>query len=254
MFSGLIAQVTGADEEPGLDDRELERIDLGADVVAADPILQGWRPQAEPAHESTLQDAQDLLRKMAEAMTGPERRFFEPKMIWDVLPDGTIAYSDSSGYAIKLAGSDGTVNAVLRRDLHPESVTRRIREAMVEERLRALNEQAEDASGRSGAMLPGMMDALRDVLEERDFFEEVPVVRGLKATWEGALWIQQRGEDPWDDSGPIDVFEADGEYAGTLPPGEMPAAFGPDGLAACVEHDEFDVLTIVVRRLPAELR
>ena len=250
-FSGLIAQVTGADKEPGLDDRELERIDLGADVVATDPILQGWRPQSEPARESTMQDAQDFLRIMAEAMTGPESRFFEPKMIWDVLPDGTIAYSDSSGYAIKLAGSDGTVNAVLRRDLHPESVSRRIREAMVEERLRALDEQAEDASGRSGPMLPGMMDALRDVLEERDFFEEIPVVRGLQATWDGALWIQRRGEDPWDDSGPIDVFDADGEYAGTLPAGEMPAAFGPDGLVAYVERDEFDVPTIVVRRLAA---
>ena len=32
-----------------------------------------------------------------------EDRFFEPGLHWDVLPDGTIAYSDSSAYAIKLA-------------------------------------------------------------------------------------------------------------------------------------------------------
>ena len=56
MFSGLIAQMSEADEEAGLDDRGLERIDLGADVVAADPILQGWCPQVEPARQSTIQD------------------------------------------------------------------------------------------------------------------------------------------------------------------------------------------------------
>ena len=31
----------------------------------------------------------------------------------------------------------------------------------------------------------------------------------------------------------------------------MPDAFGPDGLAAFIETDEFDVETVVVRRLPA---
>ena len=146
---------------------------------------------------------------------------------------------------------------VLRRELHPETVTRSIRSATVEESLRELDEEVANASGPEAEMMaamPGMMDALRDAFERRGFHEEVPVVRGLKATWDGALWIQRRGEDPWDDSGPIDVFNGDGEYAGTLPPGEMPDAFGPDGLAAFVERDEMDVPTIVVRRLPAEVR
>jgi hypothetical protein len=31
---------------------------------------------------------------------------------------------------------------------------------------------------------------------------------------------------------------------------EIPAAFGPDGLAAYVETDEFEVPVVVVRRLP----
>ncbi len=34
----------------------------------------------------------------------------------------------------------------------------------------------------------------------------------------------------------------------------MPAAFGPDGLVAFWELDELDVPTIVVKRLPEEVR
>ena len=257
QISGMMAQVTGADEEPGIDDRGLERVDLSGDMVSATRILQAWSPPEDrPAAPLTVETALDVSR-MAEMFAG-DGRFFEPTLIWDVLPDGTIAYSDSSAYSITLVGKDGAARSVLRRPIQPEGVTRGIRAAMIEEQLRDFDEQTANASGPLGdlgAMMPaGMMDALRDALEKRDFFEEVPVVRGLKATWDGALWIQQRGDDPWDDSGPIDVFDANGEYAGTLPPAEMPAAFGPDGLVAFVERDEFDVPTIVVRRLPAEVR
>ena len=34
----------------------------------------------------------------------------------------------------------------------------------------------------------------------------------------------------------------------------MPLAFGPGGLVAFLELDELDVATIVVKRLPAEVR
>ncbi len=257
QLSGMMAQVTGAEEEPGIDDRGLERVDLSGDMVSATPILQAWSPPEDrPAAPLTVETALDPSR-MAEMVAG-DGIFFEPTLIWDVLPDGTIAYSDSSAYSITLVGKDGTARSVLRRPIQPEGVTRGIRAAMIEEELREFDEQTASASGPLGdlgAMMPaGMMEALRKALEKRDFFEEVPVVRGLKATWDGALWIQRRGDDPWDDSGPIDVFDADGEYAGTLPATEMPAAFGPDGLVAFVERDEFDVPTIVVRRLPAEVR
>jgi len=33
----------------------------------------------------------------------------------------------------------------------------------------------------------------------------------------------------------------------------MPAAFGPEGLAAFLEADEFDVRMVIVRRLPEGL-
>ena len=85
---------------------------------------------------------------------------------------------------------------------------------------------------------------------------EVPVLRGLRASWDGSLWVQRRGKDPWDANGPIDVLGPNGEYVGTLSAGEpgMPMAFGPDGLVAFVGHDEMDVATIVVKRLPEAVR
>ena len=44
----------------------------------------------------------------------------------------------------------------------------------------------------------------------------------------------------------------EGQYVGSYATGEMemPSSFGSDGLTAYLETDEFDVPTIVVRRLP----
>jgi len=76
----------------------------------------------------------------------------------------------------------------------------------------------------------------------------------MRTSWTGKVWAQRRGAEPVD-PGPIDVMTPTGQYVGTFPIGttEIPTAFGPDGLAAYVEADEFDVPVIVVRRLPDAL-
>ena len=192
-------------------------------------------------------------------MSSPEILcFLEPYLHWDLLPDGTIAYSDSSAYAIKLARAGGPVIDVLRRPIAPEAVTQPIRAAVIEEEIRKLERlySAGDASAGRERPRPEMFDVRRKEIENREFCEEVPVVRGVRATGDSGLWIQRRGEEPWDDSGPIDVFGADQEYVGTFAAGApgMPAAFAPDGLVAFWELDELDVPTIVVKRLPVEVR
>ena len=57
-------------------------------------------------------------------------------------------------------------------------------------------------------------------------------------------------------AGWIDVLTSEGEYVGTLWLEEtsMPGAFGPGGLVAFVETDEFEVPTIIVKRLPEAVR
>ena len=87
------------------------------------------------------------------------------------------------------------------------------------------------------------------------YYHEIPVVRDLRTTWEGAIWVQRRGDEPESD-GPIDILTPDGRYLGTFATGAtaMPDAFGPDGLAAFIERNELDVQTVVVRRLPPPVR
>lgn len=76
-----------------------------------------------------------------------------------------------------------------------------------------------------------------------------------ETSWEGTIWVRRRGEGPAGD-GPIDLLTADGRYLDPLPADAtaMPRAFGPEGLVAFVERDELDVPTVVVKRLPPELR
>jgi len=96
-------------------------------------------------------------------------------------------------------------------------------------------------------MMRGQVEAMR-------FYPELPVLMGVATSWTGKIWVQRRGDDPTD-GGPIDVMTSDGRYMGTLSAAAtgVPDAFGPDGLAAFVETDEFEVPVVVVRRLPAVL-
>ena len=260
-MGSLMRQAAGGEQGAapgGVDDRGLERLALSGDMVSATPILQGWRPPREEAEDLSLSDLMNPSAMMGMIADEP---FFEPGFHWDLLPDGTIAYSDSSAYAIKIADSGGEVTDVLTRPLSPEPVTARIREGAVADALREMDEAADnpqmaEVAEIASALMPGMMEAVREAIENRAFRDEVPVVRAVRATWDGGLWIQRGGEDPWNDDGPIDVFGGDREYVGTLPPSApgMPSAFGPDGLALYWELDEMDVPIIVVKRLPEGVR
>ena len=266
QMAGIFAEALGQDaevEDTGVDDRGLERLGLDGDVASAAPILQGWRvPREEGPKELSREDLVDPSAMME--MFG-DTRYFEPGFFWDLLPDGTIAWSDSSAYAIKLATPGGEVTDVLTRPISPKAVTRRIREGTIADAIRQMERGFEDqgqnpdlaqAREMMAAMMPDMMETMRKEAENRGFHEEIPVVLGVRATWDGGLWIQRHGEEPWDDEGPIDVFGGDRRYVGTFAAGapEMPAAFGPDGLVVYWEFDEMDVPTIVVKRLPEPVR
>ncbi len=264
-----MADITGEDvgeiPEAGVDERGLERLDLTGDLVSATPILQ---VRQVPREEMQLEfDMEDLLNPANLVGVGNNVRYYEPGFFWDVLPDGTIAYSDSTDYAIRIARPGGEVFDELRRPLSPAAVTDRIRRASIENAIRefegegalgveGVNPELAEIAEAMAPMMERMIDAFREAAEEREFYPEIAVVRGLRATWDGALWIQRRGEEPWDDSGPIDVFNADREYVGTFAAEDldMPVTFGPGGMVAHWEFDELDVPTLVVRRVPGAVR
>lgn len=213
--------------------RHVLRMDLTGDVVALDTVVHAWLPPGDA--------------------TG-----FVPPLIAGALPGGAVAYTDSSDYAIKVAGADGTLERVLTRPFVPEPVTDRIRREERERRLRGLEGDplgAGRSGGQRGAMMSGMADAMRASTESMEFHSVVPVVRALRTSWEGHIWVQRRGEEPVSD-GPIDLLSPDGRYLGTFAADAMPmpGAFGPGGLTAFVETDELGVQTVVVRRLPEGIR
>ena len=249
-----LSELMGREAEPRtdeLDDFGIGRIDLNAEVVVSDLVLQAWRaPREDPPDEVSASDILDRSRMLSTMLRGAtEGVFFEPTLRWDILPDGTIAYADSSAYAIKLVTPGGAAVQVLQRPIPPETVTDRLRSAAIEREIDRLTRIFVEVQG-------DMPDDFREKIEERGFYPEVPVILELRATWQGGLWIQRPGEDPWDTQGPIDVFGPDRQYVGTFAASTttMPEAFGPDGLVAYWEIDELDVPSIVVKRLPEGVR
>jgi len=223
---GTVSQGDPAgDPEPAI--RPVYRFVLTGEEAVQDTVIRAWRPSGD-----------------AEG--------FSPALVARALPDGRLVYTDSSAYAIKVAARDGELTRVLTRPFRPEPVTDRIREEEIERQL----EENEERAARSGDELAAARAELaRRRIRSMDFYHEVPVVRTLRTSWEGTIWVRRRGDEPGS-NGPIDLLTADGRYLGTLAADAtaMPSAFGPDGLVAFVEWDALGVPRVVVRRLPAEVR
>ena len=229
--------------------RTIERVRLdGSGGVETHTVLSAWAP---PHSDSEL----DIGGKTLVARGGA---LFEPQLHFDALAGGDIAYVESAAYEVKVADRDGRLLRIIRRPFRTQPVTDEIREAVKEQQIRNFNAEV------GGSEFFGA-EHLSDLLT---FYHEIPVVEGLKAGWSKAIWVQRRHPDVlWrpvnsrNDSeeyppGPVDVLSLDGEYIGTFAPDEMtmPWAFGPDGLVATAEYDDFGVPTLVVRRLPEALR
>ena len=252
--------------------RTIYQVSLDGDSAAGTPFAEGWSPTRREQSTAEVDDPTRVFAAVGDALS-----FFEPPLVFDVLPGGGVAYSDSSGYAIRIGKSPGSPTVVLRRPVRPEPVTDRIRsrvreaatdsfEAQLDSTFSAqLGEQ--NAGPEARAMVESMMDGMKGMVEGARFMPEVPVVRNVRTTWEGTIWVLRRGSDPVGEAlslsgtgegeaGPIDVLSPGGRYIGTFAPEEtaLPGAFGPDGLVAFVETDEYDVATIVVKRLPEAVR
>lgn len=213
--------------------RAIERFHLHGYQAMADTVIEAWRPPGEP--------------------TG-----FVPQVVGGALPDGGVAYTDSSAYAIKIVSPAGDPVRVLTRPFRPDPVTERHKALFIGWRLELERDYQEELARLGGTyrdIADKMSESSREQVEAMEFHHEVPVVQTLRTTWNGNIWVQRRGAGLAGD-GPIDILTSDGRYLGTYPPSAtpMPSAFGPDALMAIVETNELDVQTVVVRRLPPGLR
>lgn len=229
------ASYVGAPESrPGPPTRPIVRLGFAGEEVTRDTIVEGWMP---PRGEED------------------RRRAFEPGLWVGTLPGGRVAFSDSSAYAIKIATWESGVSHILRRPFVPQPVTERMERA---ERDRQLSEMGRSSVTRTpgGVQVTGggSGDRWVEMIESQEFFEEVPVILGLRTSWNGRIWVRRRGDQPHE-GGPLDVLEADGRYVGSYPreATDVPAAFGPGGLAAFIERDELDIEIVVVKRLPPDV-
>ena len=233
--------------------RTIQRVDMSSEEVEDRVLVEAWAPVADDGPRSG--DLEDMIR---------EEWGFEPDLLFDALPSGGVAFSDSLAWAIKLADPSGAVSRILRRPIRPLTVTEEMEQVERERRLEAeSNRTVTQRGGPPPASVLEMMDRMRslarEAIENMRFFPEVPVIAAVRATWDGSLWVQRSTEPGLDEPGPIDVIAPDGRYAGTLESGtaalpDMPDAFGPDGLVAFIDADEFDVPVITVRRLPPAIR
>lgn len=240
-----------ADEGSGPGFRTIEHHRLDGEDVETDTVVHAWLPPRQDAENSVdVSGPSELIsrdmRRTLNVSAGllPRRRLFEPRLHMDLLPDGAIVYSDSSAYALRITGPGGgrTVRTITR-PFHPQPMTPRI-----EEEYRRRQEERKSQADRPAG-------TLNITFELESFYPALSVILRVRTTWDGRIWVMRRGDDPFED-GPIDVLTADGEYIGTYPAGatKMPDAFGPNGLAAFIELDEFDVATVVVRRLGGRVR
>ena len=158
--------------------RPVERLDLAGEVATRDTVAEGWLPE----------DGESLYSGL------PQVKAFGSRMLVGVLPDGSVAFSDSTAYAIKIARSGAGVWRILRRPLQPIPVTGRMISAE-KDRLR------ERIAGSSSTH----RQYENERIDNMPFSDNVAILRDLSTGWNGEIWVQRHGEEPIDDFGPIEL-------------------------------------------------
>ncbi len=238
--------------------RPIERVSIG-DAVETSEFFSAWDPPA-PGSEEVRGGAGGGIR-----VSVPRQVVWEPRLFFAPTPDGGVAVVDSSAYAVKIVDATGRhVRTITRPTVEPRRVTDRIRNREIERRVDQIQSgggpqmRIVTDNGSGATEMP--QDQIRQMqiarLENTPFWPEIPVTRAMRVGWDGLIWLERAQVDPTE-PGPIDLFRSDGSYVGTLDADEevrTPSAFGPDGLAAWIEEDEFEVRTVRVGRLGAGLR
>jgi len=211
------------------------RSSLAGAEAQADTIAEAWLPP------TGLEEMSEIEQRNFAPIPTIRLPVFSPALHLGMLPDGLVAFSDSSAYTVKIVEPDRGIVRILTRPFQPEPMSNRVIRAEKDRRLKRV-----EASSLMGVP----PDVVRRSIEDQEYADEIPVVRGLGTTWNGEIWVQRYGDDPLRD-GPIDVLTADGRYLGSYPAGTaaLPTAFGPDGLVAHVETSDLGVETVTVKRV-----
>jgi hypothetical protein len=218
-------------------------------------IYGAWDPPEPPAEDGTTMEAGSGENRVSFRMSALVA--FEPGLHVAVLRDGRVAVVDSTAYEIQLLDVAGGGVGVWTRPVGPDPVTDRIRELEKDRRLAELDDGPAQVrllgGGGSGISFDQaqFQEAMRARVEEMSFYPEVPAIRGLHADGAGRLWVERPGPLPGEE-GLVDLLSPEGTYLGSIPADLLgdPRAFGPGGLVAVVETDDYDVATVRVLEVP----
>lgn len=178
-------------------DRTIYRTSLQGEEATTVPFAEGWEPRPERVATTEIPDPTDVFGFLADMFV-----YFSPNLVFDVLPSGGVAYSDSSAYEIKIETPDAPTR-VASRPLFPQPVTEELRERIRSRTLEATESQIEadrdsdEPSGELGTLMDDLIASLRDMVENASFMPEVPIVRGLRTTWDGRSGWNAGVATPW---------------------------------------------------------
>ena len=159
--------------------RVLERLGIDGNLTRVEEIARAWVPA-----------------DVEQACMAPA---FAPKLLFDVLPDGGFAFSDSTGYAIKFAAADGTIVRVATRPIEARTVTEEVRDEYLDRQVAEVEREMEFAD-----LPPELRTQMREVYDYEGSLEyartypvhgEIPVIDDLRTTWTGAVWVRRTPED-----------------------------------------------------------
>ncbi|MXX34710.1 MAG: 6-bladed beta-propeller [Gemmatimonadetes bacterium] len=231
--------------------RPIERVSLSGEEVVYDTIVEAYSPPLQPPDAGVGRFGSDWLPRYVER---------SPRIYWGALPDGRLAFSDSSAYAIKIAAAGTGVTRILTRPFQPEPISDDDIRDWKDARLENLEKRSDEVLERprlddGRRVRPNANEERRrqrQLIENTQFYPHQSIVWSLSTTWNGKIWVWRRGQGG---PGAIDVLDMEGTYVGSYSTEttRAPQAFGPNGLAAYIDYDEFDVHTVVVKRLPLEV-
>lgn len=159
---------------------------------------------------------------------------FTPTLRWTKRGTRTVV-ATSAEYDLLVFDGDSLVMRI-RRDIAPSPATA---ELAVQDLGPAMEVRTEGGVRRCD---PG------EVVEQRGYADVMPAIARLILDPAGRLWVERshvRGQ-----SAPIDVYDARGDYAGTLPASTpFPVTFLSANRMASIEVDELDVSRLVIHHI-----
>ena len=254
----------------------LARVTL-ARTFEVDSTTREFDMQAGPGPRTVLRVRLDGDEASESEVARASRPDTEEDFHFAALPGGRVAFSDTTAYRIKVTDPAGVVDRVLVRSFAPRNWDDRTAGAFRHYLRTSIDETMAVGGIRAGLIgMFGGPSVLRQRADDWEPENAIPHVAALETTWDGTIWALRTPARGFIDvdyigmietaylstptgltaAGPglIDVITPEGEYLGTIPDSRLPNAFGPDGLVAYVTLDDFDVPTVVVRRVPEGIR